>query len=99
MAALRPATPAPTMTTSACRMTRDPCDPGSAPVVDRDRGAELRSHDLPVAVGFATDHDDVDRILREHVDRLVGLRFQPCCERLHAEGGVRVDVVLDELHV
>ena len=59
----------------------------------------VRPHDLPVAVGLAADHDDVDVLLLEEADQLVGLGLELGRQRLLPERRARVAVVLHELQV
>src|SRR5262245_6792265 len=74
------------------RFTRSP------PGVDQNRLAVLGAHDLPVPVGLAADHDDVDILFPEHRDQLV-VGPQVAGMRLLAVGGARIDVVLHQLQV
>src|SRR5262249_4742351 len=82
--AVSPASPPPTTTRSWL-----------SPLINRNGLVLPRPKDAPVAVRLAADHDRFDLILREHRDGLVVGRLQLRRVRLRAEGGARVDVVLD----
>src|SRR5690625_301064 len=93
LAAVSPAMPAPMIAMSYVLISPSP------PVIDGDRRQLARSHDLPISVRFAADDDDVDVGGRVHLDLLVVRRLQLRGQRLLAEGGARVEVVLHDLQV
>src|SRR2546422_5819332 len=56
-----------------------------------------RAHDAPVAVGLTAHDRDVDILAAVHLDHLVGRGLELRGPRLLAEGGPRVQIVLDQL--
>src|SRR5262247_4532949 len=87
--------PSPGMTAMRCLMVMR----SSAPLVDRGRLLVAAPHDAPVAVGLAADDHHVDILPPEHADQRVGSGLEVRGPRLLAEGGSRIEIVLDELVV